>query len=433
MNYNSLILIKKIFLFLNIIFSLKINCKLSFPIYINKTRLSLARTPNTIMYSLYLNEIYSNFSIGTPPQQIPITFKLQEYPFYILGPSTEKYNLIYFNDNLSQTYFSYKNDSCIWYNLDFDYGFTSYDLIHFNNNNNINFSFILAEEKSYERIFFMSGCIGLALDDEGKDYITNVNYIKQLKKNNLIDNFGFMLKFNNNNNNKHSEFIFNLNLSDYYGIHSNVVKYYNRWSIKFDNIIFQNKSISFDLVGGFYYTLGVIIYKSKKNFEIFFKDFIKNNICFESSFTEEINKYYFYYCNENFDIKKFNNITFYKYALNTDFVLTGEDLFIKIKNYYYFLIIFNFESLYDWKLGIPFLKKYNFAFDYEKKMIYLINNNNNNNISNSKENNFYYYIIIFILIIIIICLLYLIKLKYFNHNKKIRAKELISNYSLIEN
>ena len=133
-------------------------------------------------------------------------------------------------------------------------------------------------------------------------------------------------------------------------------------------------------------------------------------------------------------MKKFNNITFYKYALNIDFVLNGEDLFIKIKNYYYFLIIFNFESLYDWKLGIPFLKKYNFAFDYEKKMIYLIDNNNNNNYnSNSKENNLYYYIIIFILFIIIIRLLYLIKLKYFNHIKKIRAKELISNYSLIEN
>ena len=431
MNYNSLILIIKILLFLNIIFSLKISCKLSFPIYINKTRLSLARTPNTIMYSLYLNEIYSNFSIGTPPQQIPITFKLQEYPFYILGPSTEKYNLIYFNDSLSQTFFSYKNDSCIWYNLDIDYGFTSYDLIQFNNNNNKNFSFILAEEKSYDRIFFMSGCIGLALEDEGKDYITNANFIKQLKKNNLIDNYGFMLKFNKNNKNKHSEFIFNLNLSDYNGIHSNVVKYFNRWSIKFDKIIFQNKSISFNLVGGFYYTLGVIIYKTKKEFEIFFKDFIKNNICFESDFTEELNTYNFYYCNENFDVKKFNNITFFKYALNTNFVLTGEDLFIKIKNYYYFLIIFNFESLYDWKLGIPFLKKYNFAFDYEKKMIYLINDNNYNLIS--EENNLKYYIIIFILFIIIICLLYLIKLKFFNHKKKIRAKELITNYSLIEN
>ena len=90
---------------------------------------------------------------------------------------------------------------------------------------------------------------------------------------------------------------------DYYGIHSNVVKYFNRWSIKFDKIIFQNKSISFNLVGGFYYTLGVIIYKTKKEFEIFFKDFIKNNICFESNFTEEIDTYIYYYCNENFDVK----------------------------------------------------------------------------------------------------------------------------------
>ena len=118
------------------------------------------------------------------------------------------------------------------------------------------------------------------------------------------------------------------------------------------------------------------------------------------------------------------------------FELSYEDLFISISDNIYFLIIFRKEGLYQtnqtWKLGIPFLKKYQIIFNTDTKRIgYYVkdktninndNNDNNNLNKNIKENNnkdsldffskiknlislrsFLEIIIIIIFIVIIIC------------------------------
>ena len=83
-----------------------------------------------------------------------------------------------------------------------------------------------------------------------------------------------------------------------------------------------------------------------------------------------------------------------------------------------------------WKLGKPFLRKYFFTFNLEKKIIGFydtsINDQENKNKSNKLK---YVYIAIIIALIIIVCILgyFLAKVIYKNKiNKRKKADELIS-------
>ena len=51
--------------------------------------------------------------------------------------------------------------------------------------------------------------------------------------------------------------------------------------------------------------------------------------------------------------------------------MSFNDLFVKINGYLIFLIIFKNDtySNYEWNLGSPFLRKYQFAYDFENKQI----------------------------------------------------------------
>ena len=102
-------------------------------------------------------------------------------------------------------------------------------------------------------------------------------------------------------------------------------------------------------------------------------------------------------------MKKFPTLYFYNSELNYTFELTYKDLFFEKGNFIYFYIIFydfpeDAQNYYwsfisRWELGMPFLKKYFFTYDYDGKCIgyynekkIIINNDvnkyNNKNIKN---------------------------------------------------
>ena len=88
-----------------------------------------------------------------------------------------------------------------------------------------------------------------------------------------------------------------------------------------------------------------------------------------------------------------------------------------------------------WDLGMPFLKKYFFTFDYDNKYIGFYNNKtvipDNNPViitkDKNKENKNYFWIIFVILIFFGIFLAYFLVKKYFRKMKKISAIELESD------
>ena len=77
---------------------------------------------------------------------------------------------------------------------------------------------------------------------------------------------------------------------------------------------------------------------------------------------------------ENNYYEKFPNLNFFIFDFNYKFQLTKEDLFTEVNDKLYFMILFT-KPLFDhgdltfWNLGLPFLQKFEFVHNYDKKSI----------------------------------------------------------------
>ena len=99
----------------------------------------------------------------------------------------------------------------------------------------------------------------------------------------------------------------------------------------------------------------------------FFNKLIPSNTCVRRNTNILRSSTYYYYCNKNVDLTKFQQ---WKFAINeyeTNFTFTYEDLFLDVGDKYIFLMIFG-GSL-EIYLGYPFLKKYNFIFNSDFKTV----------------------------------------------------------------
>ena len=180
--------------------------------------------------------------------------------------------------------------------------------------------------------------------------------------------------------------------------------------------------------------IGTLNYRSLI-IDYFFKEYFNSNICIEESFTKNI-QYSIIKCDKNkFDKekKKFPDLYLYNKGLQTNFILSYEDLFITLGNYIYFMIIFRTSLTQQkkeiWELGIPFLKKHQIVFNPDTKKIGYYSNLNANKNKNSKvkitkkSSNLNISLRtlseIFIGFIMIIFIIYLIRKIY---NNKIRQK-----------
>ena len=254
----------------------------------------------------------------------------------------------------------------------------------------------------------------------------NTNIITQLKKQNLITSYDFMIKMDDEGGKiiiggipheydpKHysQKYLIELKSSMSIGFGS--------WDIIFDNILYNDQNYSSIKSAELNLDLGFII--STEYFleflnKSFFNIFPYNNSCFE----KKVDNYFIKYCEEGV-IKNFkkiiftimNKVTSNNQRLEFDY----KDLFVKApgnNNLYYFQIVFQSGS-FKWKLGHPFFKKYPAIFNQDKKTLgfyletgeYKIDNNNKNKNSDGKEINFTLYFAWILVIILAICLIGLI-------------------------
>ena len=177
-----------------------------------------------------------------------------------------------------------------------------------------------------------------------------------------------------------------------------------KWAMDLNNIyfIYNNKKIYVKneiAVGLFEFTLQLIVGSFQYQELItkyFFQEFYNKNICLEEEYKLDI-KYSIIRCKKNdfqSKVKTFPDLFLYNLFLQNSFKLSYEDLFIIIDNYIYFLVIFRKDDLYKmnntWKLGIPFLKRYQIIFNSDTKRIgYYVKKNkdikdNNNKSDDSK-------------------------------------------------
>ena len=152
---------------------------------------------------------------------------------------------------------------------------------------------------------------------------------------------------------------------------------YHKWGLIFEKIILNNYNYHYNenIKAEFDINYGCLLASSdfKEKFEKYLKD---NEIYIEEKYVQREN--YIYFFDKNIKgIEKIKNIEliFYNRELNYNFTLNYNDLFLEKNNGFYFLVIFDYKTREEWKLGFPFFKKYNFIFNHDAKLLGFINQN----------------------------------------------------------
>lgn len=377
------------------------------------------------------NHIYITQEIGKPPQKINIYLTTKTGSFIIADSSIDS---SFFNKEESTTYLNtsgleqfylefflkgyYANESFTFQ--------TSIDNSKKQTYNNVEFIHVIEFKDNNE---IASGYFGLQLEKK-----INLNVFNCLKKINAISSYVWYLNYTSDSEGylaigefppeyNNTETLRKSNpLPCTEGNTNNLC-----WYLKFNDIYFGNIKLSRERTAKISPELGVIIgtneYK-KKIEENYFNKTLKNQCALQLS---DNNNYYYYECDKNADISSFKDLTFSHQEFMYDFVLTKDDLFKVYRDKLYFLIVFNSFAYYgnNWRLGKPFIKKYNFIFKTDSELIYFYNNKEeDSSISNKGESNLIYWIIIGILGLCVIIMVVLILYKVFFKPKKKKANEL---------
>jgi hypothetical protein len=437
-------------------------------------------TPSDIMEYLIKQKLYANIEIGTPKKSVDLPLEFYSNDFYIGDNPKNYYNSTRFSEfnfyisNESKTYKrNYEDKDEFAYDGDiFSMGMYVEDNIYFNNIE-YKMNFYLA----YLYFEVNPGGIGLQLQPRRKSADSTPNkertFFENLKKSELIKNYHWSIFFNSKENKKDDEGFLLLGclpheLNSDLGYYKK--EYFNEKNIRtiniamntsnVDNIIEMNeimgyegddvskiiedfnKIIKFDLKVELDYHSGGVIFPNylQPFYHRVFEEYINKKECFNDTF--DFGLYSFYYCKKDKNIlskikNTFPGVKFKNNDLSFNFYLEADDLFIEEKDYIFCLIYFekNNKGNTLWKLGKPFLKKYQFIINYDEKYIKFYTKLDEKNIKKEEEktNNGVSYsvyiisIIIAVIIVIIICFLIYKFYLYDKYFRKKRANELDDN------
>ena len=404
---------------------------------------------NNLLIKLSKSRIQTSITIGSNRQIIPCDISFDHYPLYVSSILCEE-NIIRFNQDASRTFMNYDkidgyniNQNCLKCN-------TSKDIFYFNHDNineAVPLFFILGSLLSTESKS-ISAEIGFR-PTKPKNDPSVLNLLLQLKRANLISNknFFFHLDINENKGDLllgayNEKFFQNYQKFKYFYVsaeNGNI----EDWQFLLDNAYYGNKYIGDKnkvVLSLKQYFIYVPFYMKSILDNDFFKELSEKKIC------ELINlnntSTYFYVCDDNIDINKMKNFSFFPTNLNEpiEFILSPKDLFFKFgKNKLLYIIAFNYNIDY-WKFNLPFIMKYQPIFDLDNKIISIYNDlnlfseddfNYNNQNDNNPGNEFkekggsnygkkilYFFIFLFLILIILI----LFK-KLFDYYKKVKNKD----------
>ncbi len=401
--------------------------------------LTSSLTPDNLMQNLFNNDIYTKIKIGSEKEEIPISFKMNSFPFYIISTDAKLSKNKMYHYEKSKTFIKFTNDTKTSYKgeQDFDNANTASDILNLPQKNFENleqFKFLHATKMNEKFLINEAGSIGLFIDASETSF-NDIDFIYQLKQRKLIDGYNFYFKYNKKKDN--GEFIIGpkpeeidkkkYNSTNFKGDYSDIDFYRIVWAMNFDRVKYNNIS---DYTEKIYFQIekGVIIAPISMK-SILKNKFFNNFSCPENSFqSNELNvEYSFFSCDKKVDIKKFGNITFYQKNMNMTFILNYEDLFYYFKGKYYFLVVFPMKTGIDntWTFGAPFFKKYMFIFNKDTRYI---------GIYQTFDEPWNISVTIFIIVILILIiggLLFYIVFYLLKKKRKIRANELEDNYEYI--
>ena len=406
-------------------------------------------------YFTYWHELsfYSELLIGTPEQKILTKLTFYDYGISILnkGCDYDSY-LMNINNalNIKDTSSSFIKTNDIYDDESFNYkkfydAFYARDNIYFNNKIKSNLKFIYSPNDNQQ----ISTCLNFGFMAYTRNLReNNLNLIMQLKKSNVINNYDWSILFNEgvfllgttpheykpelyNENNLYGSAYYYDDLIAYFNLQVNKIYFHS--NKKSDEDIHISDSNILYLIP----TKGLIKGTPDYEFKIekdFFNDFIFQNKCFKE-FTNN-NKYRTFTCINNPSVKeelrtKFPKLYFEHKNFLYTFELNFDDLFKSKGDKIYFLVFFETSVNPYWEMGLPFMKKYVFNYNYDNKIISFYNNNFKETNEKNKNSNIKIGNIILILIFsILVCVLGFILGKKIRKKKRLTAEELELNFSL---
>ena len=287
---------------------------------------------------------------------------------------------------------SYASD---YFKIFSDFSLSKYNMIK------MGFKHIFYPDKS--KVSFACGNVGLLIPSNNLYINIDVNFIHQLHTNLKNVDYSFTFKYNNDNKNIDdiNEGLFIAGIESFEKKkNTELIQIYNKqasygnnpeWKLSSDKVFIGNESFFFkvdeliirtDIEG---IETPYVFYDKLKS--KFFNHYFKNQICNY----EIINHCYITFCDSNKftseDIQSFPNISIIIYKLGFNFTFSGEELFYKKDNNYFFKIISYFtNSKTSFSLGRIFLKKYKVIFNPDSKSMYFYKNNINKNEGYNDEN-----------------------------------------------
>ena len=436
--------LKPFFIFITLILFLNINSKLQIKFQKYNSLLSEFMERNIAFFvDYFIENIYSTqIYIGEPSQRIIGFLKPEQVGFYLINNNITCISKSLYNYEKSNNFKLIEKESQKYYNI---YHFSDSVLIeNITNSENIKSKIddfeIMSICELNQPLCLVFGTNLIAYGEEIKD-----NFLYSLHKNNHIKSYYFSYDINTRNNDELA-YIFDIDANETTngytfiqtsskteGKKQNLV-----WGLNFDKIYFEDDILNEkEAIAEFNYNLGTLIGPS--SFHDLFKKFLKKNEIMETLI--EYNKKYYIYTFEDNAYDKLKNFTidFYHKEFDFHFTLNYKDLFYEKFSKIYFLIVFDYKENNYWKFGLPFLKKYNFIYNYDSKTIGFFNNNKNynknNDINDNNNNNFFKKNGSIILIIALILLLVLILIfigvligKKLYQVRKIRTNELPDLY-----
>ena len=374
------------------------------------------------------NKIYITTNIGKKPQTIKL-YLTMDFEYLLISDSS--IDSSYFNSKKSQTYLITSELKTFYLEV-FSKGYFANDSFIFqisfeNENNNTfnNIEFIHVLEYSNNN-YISSGYFGLQIPRPNKKSIINCLY-----KIDAISSYNIYFKYTSDSEGFLSIGEFPSEYSQKKLKMTNALPCQTDtytslcWFLKFNDINFGDIKVNRDRTATISPELGFIIGSEEFRIKIrenYFEKFL-NDKCKEKI---SENNYNYFECDKNADISTFKDLIFTHQELMFHFVLTKDDLFKVYGDKLYFLIVFDKYSYHgkNWRLGKPFLKKYNFLYNIENKIIYFYDNNTHENFENPENINTIYWIIIGILFFGVIVMITLVSIKFVLEPKKNESKDI---------
>ena len=447
-----------IILFILLYLSNSIFCYIIIPIkYITYNELN-ETNPRNIMNNIINQNLYGILEIVSPKQKVDVRIEFDSNNFYI-----SKNNSFIHNDENKifsklKKYNSYSSNSLtileegILFNDD-NLIMTSVakDYVYFNDGE-YEIEFLLAEVLEYPS----TGGIGLQISNSGLSKFSFLSFLAKIKNIGLGDNYSWTIIYNNKKEGYDGylllgDYLHNINNKDIFINNQKIYEdsLYSIYSYSYENIIkrgFYMDELTILKLNGkvenikdkkylyveLDYNFGGIVGPNYIEFYLDNTIFPKDNICKKNKFLLESKVYFFYYCkNDNSIIQKIKNnfpkISFVNIQFNYNFTIDPNDLFIEKNEYVYCLMVFSLNENNGWKLGRPFLQKYQFMFEQDTKKIHFYSYKNKVDINGVKKSTL-------VKIIVVLSIVFLIlgfcigRIIYRRHFKKQRINELDDNF-----